>query len=205
MGFKTWMPSAFETRFGEEYISDVLGGIEVKGRYRSYATLFKNRGFFNAAHTMLKLLLNDWTRKAEDPSYTGLKTVDIQNLKRNARELNTLLALTAAYLIANLALSDDDDEEGETTIATKIAIDMISRAQSDSTLFANPAALSKSTMAPAPAIKWVLDVMNIPAAVMRAVNSEDKRYDATYAAMNIARVMPMGSQWYSMYNSYVKE
>lgn len=192
MGFKTWLPAAIESRGGREYFNESLG-VMVKGRYRSGIDLFKNRGFIPALNIMTKILINDVIKKQTDPSYTGLTSTDLANLKRNAKELQILLGLIAMYLVANLALVDDDDEE-ETAWTTKIALDMITRAQSDITLFVNPSAMSTAIVALPPALKWVKDVYNIPFAVARATSSDDERYDTWYGAKAVFKPLPFGSQ-----------
>ena len=150
MGFKTWLPAAMIARFGEGYYSDTFAAT-VKGRYRSYGSLFKVKGFWKSWLVLKNVIVNDWMGKVNDPSYTGLKQVDIYNLKRNAREIQIFLALSALTLLSYLVFADDDDDE-ETNLAIKVALDMIGRAQSDITLFVNPSALNTAVIAAPPRV-----------------------------------------------------
>ena len=203
MGFKTWLPAAMIARFGEEYYSDTFAAT-VKGRYRSYGSLFKVKGFWKSWLVLKNVIVNDWMGKVNDPSYTGLKQVDIYNLKRNAREIQIFLALSALTLLSYLVFADDDDDE-ETNLAIKVALDMIGRAQSDITLFVNPSALNTAVIAAPPALKYLFDIGKIPSAIMRAINSDDKRYDAAYVAKKFGRILPGFTQGVNIYDTYSKD
>lgn len=201
MGFKTWLPESFASRFGEEFYSDIYGGV-IKGRYRSYGDLFKTKGSIGALNVIKNIMINDWFGKANDPSYTGLKTIDLQNLKRNVRELQISLALAAVTLLTYLAFDDDDEEKDN--IAIKVVLDMIGRAQSDITLFVNPSALNTAVIAAPPGVKWCMDVAAIFPAMHNALTKKDKRYGTVDVLRKTLRTLPMGTQGETIYKTYIE-
>jgi hypothetical protein len=202
MGFKTWIPEAVSSRFGDEYYSDLLGEI-TKGRYLSYRDTFKTKGILGALNMMKNIVINDWLKKIDDSSYAGMTKTDIANMKRNMRELQLYLALAAATLLAHLAFDDDDEEDDN--IAIKVALDMIGRAQSDITLFVNPSAANTLVIASPPALKWIEDIYKIFPAVSKAMTSDDDRYGTDDVVFKMLKVIPFGAQITSTYSSYIKD
>jgi hypothetical protein len=115
--------------------------------------------------------------------------------------LQISLAMAAVTLIAYLAFADDDDDK-DTNIAIKVVLDLIGRAQSDITLFTNPSALNASVIAAPPALKWILDVAKIPPAFYNALVKDDKRYGNKDILKKTLKVIPLGTQGVTIYNTY---
>lgn len=118
MIFRTWLPKAVHERFGEQR------GTEFKGRYRSYAELFRKGKF---AHTM-GFLLGETVAKLPFIYHLGgkklareyenflkenknLSDLDIQNLRVNIREIQFILGSYILMLALKGLAGDGEDDD----------------------------------------------------------------------------------------------
>ncbi len=118
MIFRTWLPKAIHERFGEQR------GTEFKGRYRSYAELFRKGklthflGFLLGETTAKLPLLYHLGGKKVAREYENflkenknLSDLDIENMRVNIRELQFILASAVLMMaLKGLAGGDDDDD-----------------------------------------------------------------------------------------------
>jgi len=139
--FKTWLPEAINSRFGNERTS-LLTGVTTKGRYRSYSS--GGAAIFGAAigtiimpgiGSGIGFALGKYLGKNETDMSFGqdlvfnakqlvrklmfqktnfdekFSEVDAAMLRQNMQELQILLMLFTSYILAKLFLFDDDDEK----------------------------------------------------------------------------------------------
>ncbi len=117
MIFRTWLPKAIHERFGEQK------GAEFKGRYRSYAELFRKGklkhtlGFMlGSSLAKLPVLYNLGGKKLNKEYENFLKEnknlsdLDIENMRVNIREIQFILASMVLMLALKGLAGDDDDD-----------------------------------------------------------------------------------------------
>lgn len=162
--FRGWMPEGIASRWGKEAESELLG-ITVKGRWRSYSTLFRGTtvgdihysGLNNTLFT-LKQLLRKCTYGLLKPDFSGrMSEVDAANMKANLQELFLLINITALYLIGQAAIDPDDRKK----YRINILLNMLSRMQTDAIMYINPLAYKNISDNVIPALGLLGNLYNL--------------------------------------------
>ena len=177
--FKSWMPEGFATRFEKEKYDPQLQST-IKGRYRTYGSL----GFMGSVKTLHNLVV----RKSLVEN-SEFEEVDIQNMKRNLREIWWGLALLTLYILAKVGLDDEDEK----TIPAKLTLNMINRIQGDITLYLNPGELYKMSKNPTPLLRTAQSVIKLPGVVYNTIMSDNAAHDGEYSARNILKTIPLAA------------
>ena len=162
MLFKTWLPATLRERFGElDYDQDL--DRYFKGRWRSIynVTNKDNKNISNTSAIMnfLKVILtqNHLLKGQRDKILANYSDVDMQNIKRAAREAHIILALSMVVLMLKSLKSDDDEEK----TALNLLINTLGKTQADMMFFFNPRSMAGITSNPIPAAKTFMQFMDI--------------------------------------------
>lgn len=109
MLFRTWLPASIEERFGKERYDQELGRVR-RGRYGSFVnpkdTKGNELGFTETLKTLLRII------SFQQNKYGDISDVDIENIKKDLREIVYIAGLYVTSLMFK-ALLDDDDEKRE--------------------------------------------------------------------------------------------
>jgi len=181
LALKSWIAEGIATRI-ETYKEDDQMGDPVKGRYRTY----KDLGFANSVKIMKSILLKNLAVGEEFNADNKEMQTDLDNMRRNLKEIQWFLMMSAAMLIANLAF-DDEDEKAE---GYRLAYKTVSRLQDDVSLYMNPKALMDMFKNPSPLLRTIDNVVNIPSVVTKYATSDDARHDETYLIKGTFRAIP---------------
>lgn len=144
--FRGWMPEGISGRWGKEEYSKLLG-ITTKGRYRSYSTLFKGSdlgdkhysGLSNTLFTMKQLLRKMSFGLFKTQFNERMSEVDAANMRANMQELAILFSTMGLALLATSAIEPDDRKK----YRINIALNLLSRMQTDIFMYMNPTAYQK--------------------------------------------------------------
>lgn len=181
MVFRNWIPNTMLNRFGKEFYDYRLGRVK-KGRWRTYASIFKELGAIGTLKTLAKMSV---LGKIAGQNVDYLSPEDLANMKENMRELaiaGTLLLMT--LMLKGLLIDDDDEEQPILTFFLNSA----KRTESDLWFFVSPAAFNHIIKDPLPPLKTVNDFVNVFGAVPDLVLGEDEiEYGRNSGDSNIAR------------------
>ena len=166
MMFRTWLPQAIHNRFGSER-TDILTKDTTKGRYRSYASMFKDsQGKFDLQGTLDNLKW--WIGLSKNSNLTEL---DKANMRRNLTELAMIAAVTLAIAALKAGLKDLDDED---KTYTNYIINTLSRTNSDLTFFLLPSSANTILQDPIPLMKTIQNTIDILPATWNYIIDEDE-------------------------------
>lgn len=182
--FKSWMPEGFATRFEKRRYDPQLE-FDVKGRYRTYATL----GFGTSVKVLRTLLINQMIRKNKGKGDMNIDQLDFENMKRNLKEIQWGLIMLSLFLLAKLGFDDEDED----TLAVKHTLSMIGRIQSDITLYFNPIEFYKLAKNPTPLISTLTRLGRLVPTVYNTIASDHASHDADYTIRNISSTLPLAA------------
>lgn len=162
MLFKTWLPATMRERFGAlDYDQDL--DRYFKGRWRSIYDVTnkddKNISNMSAITNFLKVILtqNPLLKGQRDKILENYSDVDMQNIKRAAREAHIILAMSMLVLMLKSLKSDDDDEKR----GLNLLINTLGKTQADMMFFFNPRSMAGITSNPVPALKTFTQFLDI--------------------------------------------
>jgi len=131
------MIQAYYTRLAG-YKPSYVGGIEKKGRWRSYGAYFGEMGAVGGAFDMMKQLL----RKMAFQKTTfneELSELDVANMRRNLTEILSMIAVsTLALLLKALTVDDDDEEDSNLKFLAFFYINQLNRVERDLMFYVDP-------------------------------------------------------------------
>lgn len=144
----SWFPEGILTRFGAERMDPFLQR-EVKGRYRSYATL----GLFTSSVVMMRSLLDqipllnvDRFKNLKDREGNEIKDVDKENMRRNFAGLAWTVLLTTAIMGLRATLSGTQGKkQSSEDRRTKLLMNMLTRSYQDLMQYSSPAVFDTVT------------------------------------------------------------
>ena len=117
--FRKWLPAAIEARFGERQY-DVRLGVEIEGRYRTFADLIFTKDVMSNLNKLVKGELSE---------------LEMYNMRKMLVELTLWAAATFLYL----ALKGGDDDKDRRKLATvKTALTLLNRVSGDIEFFYSP-------------------------------------------------------------------
>lgn len=154
MLFRTWLPASLKERFGSLEYNQYLDR-DVKGRYISiFSAKDGNSHDVNLGKSMAdfaKLILtqNFLLKGLSKKTLQGYSDVDVENLKRAAREAQIILAVTMVTLMLKSLHSDDDDEKK----AINMLVNTLGKTNADLMFFFNPGAMMNVASNPIPILK----------------------------------------------------
>lgn len=165
--FRSWALMGFYDRFGGENYNQIAG-ISTKGRYRSYGALYSELGSIKGTIEITKQLL----RKAA--SIPGLKSItkidgtnfdaiegltetDVANLRKNMTEIVVYMTALTLGLLMRAMFKGDDDDDSLLSSASFIAINQMSRIQTDMLFYSSPIAFEQLSKNAIPAFGFVVD------------------------------------------------
>lgn len=175
--FRGWLPEAIAARF-EDYREDVIQGEEMKGRYRSVATMFSNTSKKDFASNLIKGFLRQWSfgKMYKNHDFTNLvdgkniRDIDATNMRKVSMELVIALNLNLFLLLIASMFAGDDDEENT---AYNILFNQGTRMRTDLMLYINPMEARNIIKDVIPAMSLVKDITDWNGAVYRALKGED--------------------------------
>lgn len=193
--FRSWMPEMYERRFGKEMTDEILG-ITTKGRYRSYAALFKAStdadGVVYSKMDNLLFAIKQLGRKMLFLSTKfdqRLNPVDAANMRANLMELHVLLGLILLNLTLKAALPDDDEDRRTFFVLLNLGY----RMQSDIVLYTNPLEFEKLSKNLLPIMASASNIGNWLKSVGNALADNDEEQWAR-VLKNTAKNTPIVSQ-----------
>jgi hypothetical protein len=175
--FRGWLPEAIASRF-EDYRMDIIQDEEVKGRYRSVATMYSNNSKKDFASNLIKGFLRQWTfgKAFKDHDFSNLvdgenvRDIDAVNMRKFSMELVIALNLNLFLLMIASMFAGDDDEPGE---AYNILFNQGTRMRTDLMLYVNPNEARNLIKDVIPAMSLVKDISDWNVAVFRALKGDD--------------------------------
>jgi len=163
--FRTWAFMGFYDRFGSTKDSKIAG-FEKKGRYTSYATLFREFGPFQATIEITKNLARKLafqnTKFDDFVGYGKFTETDAANLRKNLQELLLYMTTTAIGLLLRASIVDDDEEQDPRyKYLTVFWINQMGRLQTDIMFYTNPMEFEKLQRQALPIFNLVQDVSRL--------------------------------------------
>jgi hypothetical protein len=193
--FRTWLPEALYDRFGKE---DYDARLErrTKGRWLTYGSV----GFENSIKTLYRMALN----KKDKYEFMD-NDLDIENMRKNLKELMWFSILLSVRGLLMLTLGDDDDDKGYERVV-KTAINQLGRVQSDITFYVSPQSFDKIIRDPLPITKTLKEFGKAASGIARAANplEDDDRYDTEYALKRIAKLFPYSGNMVTLFDTSEK-
>ena len=184
--FRGWMPEGIASRFGKEEEVNLLGET-VKGRYRSYAKVFKSTTLGDAHYTAMNNVM--FTMKQILRKMLFQKTqfndrmseVDAANMRANLQELFILMSTLSLTLMLTSLVPDSDDRK---KYRINILLNVLQRTQTDILMYINPTQYQKIS-------ESFIPVTGIITNSTRAINSvytfiqddSDKNYEKMMKAV----------------------
>ena len=138
--FRGWMPEGIASRFGKEEEVNLLGET-VKGRYRSYAKVFKSTtlgdehytAMNNVMFAMKQILRKMLFQKTQFND--RMSEVDAANMRANLQELFILMSTLSLTLMLTSLVPDSDDRK---KYRINILLNVLQRTQTDILMYINP-------------------------------------------------------------------
>lgn len=199
MLFKTWLFQTWIHRFGkEDFDPDLLE--TVKGRYRSYLSATTQEGLELRFKDIIKILVKGaFSRK----SFDSLSEVDKDNLIRNMREIQFIVGLYVLAALLMAAGADDDDEVTKKSL--NLAINMISKTQSDMMFYLDPGSAGQilnNVIAP---INTLNDLMSLGSAIVKTAQGDFTYQSGPWKDKNrimvgVSRNLPIANGGIKMWN-----
>jgi len=160
--FKTWALQGFAERFMGE-MEDIQLGYTRKGRYRSYASYYKQQsangtGWIPSTFNLTYQLLRKMTfgkYNTEFDQIEGLSDVDAANMRKNLTEIMLVLAITTLALMIKAAWGDDDDKEAK--YIAYFWINQLNRLNTDMGFYTSPLAFERLNQNTIPAFSLITD------------------------------------------------
>jgi hypothetical protein len=182
----SWMANGIDNRWGPEYYDNQLER-EVKGRYRSYATVYQQEGGFLS--TITYVLKNLMLKTVRSKMQLGeLTKVDEANMKRNIAELQIVLGIMMVIaILKNLAEGDDDDD------VYKLIANTFIRLRNDTLLYANPGIFQDITRSFIPAISYLDNVTKVITGTYKYITDED--YQTEDYIKRVTKVFPIANNY----------
>lgn len=184
--FRGWMPEGIASRFGKEEEVNLLGET-VKGRYRSYAKVFKATtlgdehytAMNNVMFAMKQILRKMLFQKTQFND--RMSEVDAANMRANLQELFILMSTLALTLMLTSLVPDSDDRK---KYRINILLNVLQRTQTDILMYINPTQYQKIS-------ESFIPVTGIITNSTRAINSvytfiqddSDKNYEKMMKAV----------------------
>ena len=184
--FRGWMPEGIASRFGKEEEVNLLGET-VKGRYRSYAKVFKATtlgdehytAMNNVMFAMKQILRKMLFQKTQFND--RMSEVDAANMRANLQELFILMSTLSLTLMLTSLVPDSDDRK---KYRINILLNVLQRTQTDILMYINPAQYQKIS-------ESFIPVTGIITNSTRAINSvytfiqdnSDKNYEKMMKAI----------------------
>lgn len=188
MTFRTWLPQAIHTRFSPQRTNKLLG-ITTKGRYLSFASMFKNSDGkldFDVLAQNSKWLIGL-------SKNSNLSEIDKNNMRKNLSEL----ALIGVFLMISMLAKAyiDDLDEDERMIVTYF-INSMDRTYNDLTFFINPSSFDTIIKDPIPLMRTIKQYGDIAPAMINFIMDEDiyktgVRKDRSKLGKELADVSPL--------------
>ncbi len=173
MLFRTWLPATLKERFGKlDYNQNLQRNI--KGRYISIFSSKDNAdtdvNMMKSFSTFAKLIItqNYLTKGMAKKSLENFSEVDIENLKRAAREAQIIMALTIVTLLLKSLGSDDDDEKR----AINLMVNTLSKISTDMMFFFNPMAMMGVAKNPVPVLKTITEFVEILPIAIKTISGK---------------------------------
>ena len=199
MLFKTWLFQTWIHRFGkEDFDPDLLE--TVKGRYRSYLSATTQEGLELRFKDVIKILVKGaFSKKAFD----NLSDIDKDNLIRNMREIQFIIGLYVMAALLMAAGADDDDEVTKKSL--NLAINMISKTQSDMMFYLDPGSAGQilnNVIAP---INTLNDLMSLGSAIIKTAQGDFTYQSGPWKDKNrimvgVSRNLPIANGGIKMWN-----
>ena len=166
----SWLVEGWYTRFGSEREDPFLGR-NTKGRYRTFQSIGINnsiKSLFKGIVNMIPYVNLDVTKGINvkmangDVRALSESAVDVDNLKRNIREFQFYLTLSAAVLmLRGLKGGKDDDEDKSLKASMNVLINMMIRSRQDINLYASPSVFDTVFRNPIPSMDVVKDAWKL--------------------------------------------
>jgi len=189
MTFHTYLPEAIATRFETEKFDEELNYI-VKGRYRTYGTL----GFKRSLTALSDIIMNKYFNK-DISKYESIPKIDLENMKRNAVEVQWGLSMMALTLLSTMFFDDDDRK----TFAMRHTLDLLGRAQNDISQFVSPPAILNMVKNPFPQYRVLQSMFKYPEVIYKYSTMDDIHHDNEYLFRNTAKQFPGAKQFHKMF------
>ncbi len=156
--FRKWIPAAVESRLGEKKY-DVRLGVEIEGRYRTFADLIFSKNVMTNLNKMIKGELSE---------------LEMYNMKKMLVEL-TLWA-GATLLFAGLHGGDDEDKKFRKNPYVKVGLSLLNRVSGDIEFFYSPNQITNLTKNAIPLGKTAGDLLSAIESVPKALISGEYKY-----------------------------
>lgn len=153
--FRSWIAEGFAARFESEKY-DMLLERNVKGRWRSYASLGLQRSLKTVARQAGNTLTLGKVKSLTEGLYEGLSPLDAANMRKNYMELKATVMVAAAIMALTNALEGDDDDENKKRY--RLAINYLTRLENDIFFYGDPESFESITQNPLPVFKAFNDV-----------------------------------------------
>lgn len=199
MQFRTWIPEGVANRFENERYDEMLGR-KVKGRWRSYGSLYNHYGGVMGTPKALLEILKGIVKlvsfgRAFPKAFDGLSAVDKANMQRNIMEL----AFAAIFILMASMLGGDDDDDDLTwkRRLLNVFMNMTNRIESDIYFYISPSTFEEITRNPLPVFKTISDSYEAIEAVAKLPFYED--VDGEYLLRKSAKALPyvnLVPKWY---------
>jgi type VI protein secretion system component Hcp len=186
----SWMSTGIESRFGKEYYNSTLGR-NVKGRYRTYQTVYKNEGMGGLLGKTVSNLVKKTFR--QDLDLGEMTETDKANFKRNLAELQWGLSITALVLMLK-GLKDDEDEEND--VYYNLAINSLFRINQDIYFYSSPKIFQDLTRNVIPATSILNDGFKALQGTSKYMFDED--YEGELAIKRWTKAFP----YLNLYNKF---
>ena len=147
------MLEGFASRFEGEKTDRALG-IKRKGRYRSYATYFKETGPFGVFDLTINLLR---TLIGKTKFGDNISEVDAANMRANLMEIWILIGVVGIGAILKAAMDDEDDDKKASIFMANILINQMTRMQTDIMFYTSPTEFENLTKNALPVFGLVND------------------------------------------------
>lgn len=161
--FKTWAIMGFYNRFGgDNYSAD--SGLTKRGRYRSYANFYQERGVVKGTFDITLNLIKKLMFMNTDFKETMFDETDAANMRKNLTEIVLMMSLTGlGLLLKNFAFDDDDDEEKQADLkfVTMFMLNQMNRLQTDIMFYTNPMEFQKLNRQALPLFTLVTDASKL--------------------------------------------
>lgn len=181
--FRRWMLEGFATRFEKETYNDNLQRL-VKGRYRTYATLYSQLGAVKTGSLMFQALMHNFAfrnmsdeqLKASGVEGAEFSETDLENIRKNASGLKWLIVVFTMLGMIKAALDDDEDNIG----VVNFLLNQGGRLQQDLNFYANPSTMGDITKNIVPAFKLFDRAFSWLEAMKNTVLDLDPEYSTVY-------------------------